>query len=118
MAMATLSALLTMGLISGVRSYGPDSNGSGGNTAATKKNQVTPAGLIAPRTALADSPDVKKTSRVTQRSALPKPSAAVAERRQPAPPTKRPGIQRVHHSNDEDYVAPDTYHYYGKNGSR
>lgn len=117
MAMAALSALLTMGLISGVRSYGPESRASGGNTAEAMKNQAGPAGLIAPRTALADSPVEEKTSPGTRRSALPKPSAAVTERK-PTAPANKPVIRRVHHSIDEDYVAPDTFHYYGKKGSR
>ena len=118
MAMAALSALLTMGLISGVRSYGPESNASGGNTAEAMKNQAGPTGLIAPRTALADNPVVKRPSPATKIAALPKPSAAVAEHRPTALANKNPGIRRVHHSADEDYVAPDTFHYYGKNGSR
>jgi hypothetical protein len=112
--MAALSALLTMGLISGLHRYGVDANVQNGEAGTPRP--AAPAALMAPATALADTgvrvshPRVKKA--VSKASPVRNQSASAVEVH------KRQARGRAHHSSDEDYIAPDTYHYYGNRGSR
>jgi hypothetical protein len=116
LAMAALSALLTLGVISAIRHQAP-----GGSTSDSSRSSratrltapptpaMNPAGLIAPRTALASMrPDAKNAP--VKGSTQAKPSPDGTDNRPSAAP------RRTHHNDDEDYVAPDTYHYYGSSG--
>jgi hypothetical protein len=110
LAMAGLSALLTLGLIVGVGRYQPSASAGGpGTTSTPQYDAVTiPAHPIAAK----PSPTGK-----AQPEALMKQSPVVNTSLQtPIHPsaTKPPSARRAHHNADEDYVAPDTYVYYGK----
>ena len=112
LAMGALSALLTLGLISAVRPYSPGRNSSN-SASQTESNPMQPASLIAPQTALAGTRQTTKFSRndaAVQKPAPAKPSP-VATTSKP-----KPAASRVHHNDDEDYVAPNSYHYYGSSG--
>jgi hypothetical protein len=110
--MGALSALLTLGLISAVRPYSPGRNSSN-RASQTGSSPVEPASLLAPQTALASTRQTAKASHnnaAAQKLAPAKPSP-VATQSKPNPVTRPP-----HHNDDEDYVAPNSYHYYGSSG--
>jgi hypothetical protein len=112
LAMGALSALLTLGLISAVRPYSPGRNSSN-KTSRSEQTPIQPASLIAPQTALASARQTAKphssiTAAQTPRPVKPSP---VTMRSKPKPVT-----HRVSHNDDEDYVAPNSYHYYGSSG--
>jgi len=107
--MAALSALLTLGVISAIRHQAPGGSRSATRPSAPATPAMNPAGLIAPRTALASMrPDAKNAP--VKGSTQAKPSPAGTDNPHSA------AAKRVHHNDDEDYVAPDTYHYYGSSG--
>src|SRR5205814_9798446 len=109
LAMAALSALLTLGVISAIRHQAPGGSRSATRPSAPATPAMNPAGLIAPRTALASMrPDAKNAP--VKGSTQAKPSPDGTDNRPSAAP------RRTHHNDDEDYVAPDTYHYYGSSG--
>jgi len=105
MAMAGLSALLTLAVISGVSHYAPGADASRKDL-PTATQSSNPSAVIAP--------NIKRS----------KPAAGVSRSHhvqishaKPAPTHNRPRTvaHRVRRSNEEaDYVAPDTYHYYGQ----
>jgi hypothetical protein len=102
LAMAALSALLTLGLILIVSRYQPSANATQPqSTAAIPANPVkakpSPASGVRSEAATKQSPVVN--------TALRAPANAAAATTKTA--------RRPHHSEDEDYVAPDTYVYYG-----
>jgi hypothetical protein len=112
LAMAALSALLTLGLISAVRPYSPSRNSSN-QTIRSEQSPVQPVSLIAPQTALASTRQTTKAPRNNAAAQKPTPAkpSPVATQSKPNP-VARP----AHHSDDEDYVAPNSYHYYGSSG--
>jgi hypothetical protein len=112
LAMAALSALLTLGLISAVRPYAPGLNSSN-KTSRSEPSPIQPASLIAPQTALASTRQTAKPSRNNSAAQTPTPTKPSAVATQGKP---KPAPSRVHHNDDEDYVAPNTYHYYGSSG--
>ena len=112
LAMGALSALLTLGLISAVRPYSPGSNSSN-RTSQSQQSPMQPASLIAPQTALASTRQAAKTSHnnATAQKLTPTKPSPVAAQSKPNPVRRQ-----AHHNDDEDYVAPNSYHYYGSSG--
>jgi hypothetical protein len=118
LAMAALSALLTLGVISAIRHQVPAGSTPAGSrrssatrTSAPATPAMNPAGLIAPRTALASMrQDAKNASAPVKGSPQTKSSPAGTDN------PLSTAARRIHHNDDEDYVAPDTYHYYGSSG--
>jgi hypothetical protein len=116
MAMAALSALLTMALIS-VLHRGVDA--SVPNRGAATPQAVAPVGVIAPSTALAETGvHEQKSRRPVLKIAATKASSVSSETEPANAVRKRAARIGAHHNDDEDYVAPDTYHYYGNGRSR
>jgi hypothetical protein len=108
MAMATLSAVLALLVVSGVRGYAP-------HDAPVKVSPKGPATPVAQTAAGA----VRKPS--PTRSARSKPVRTPVQKAvlsTPAPKVASPKVTRkkIHHSEDDDYVAKDTYVYYGLHG--
>jgi hypothetical protein len=118
LAMAALSALLTLGVISAISHQTPVGSAPAGSrrSSATRPSApatpaMNPAGLLAPRTALASTrQDAKNANAPVKVSTQAKPSPGATAN----PPST--AAKRSHHNDDEDYVAPDTYHYYGSSG--
>jgi hypothetical protein len=108
LAMATLSALLTLGLILMVGRYQPSANAgtptvtstqsknTAGIPANTVKAKPSPASGVHSAAATNGSPVVNTALRTPANAARAKTTA-----------------RRPRHNEDEDYVAPDTYVYYG-----
>lgn len=114
MAMAALSALLALAVITGVRGYVPVERGSNPNPPATSlssEQTVTPAPAVSHRTHshLAKSPPAVH---VASKPVAPLTQAASVKKTVVAPEP----IRRRRLTADEDYVAKDTYVVYGANG--
>lgn len=125
MAMAALSALLAVAVISGISRYAPGADASRRDSVtAPQQNPVVHATPASRKIQRASTAGHKSTVAAEERSAKPSPlhtKAAVKPKdmiaSKTAPKTTARRIHRV--SDEDDYVAPDTYHYYGKgNGSR
>lgn len=106
LAMAALSALLTLGLILMIGHYQPSANADVPAVTSTQpqstaaipaKAKPSPARSVHSAAAMKGSPVVN--------TALRTPANAAAATTKTA--------RRPHHNEDEDYVAPDTYVYYG-----
>lgn len=110
MTMAAASALLAAGFISVMRPYAPASAGT--HSAAPKIKPANPPGDL-PR----EQPPVKRPASSAPRTKGAKPSPTVPQQKtaKPATAQRRPRPRR---SQDDDYVATDTYTYYGKGGKR
>jgi hypothetical protein len=110
LAMAGLSALLTLGLIVGVGRYQPSASASGPAITSTQQPGVVtiPAHPIAAK----PSPTRNAHSAPLTKHA-PVVNASLQTPIHPDAP-KPPSARHPHHNPDEDYVAPDTYVYYGK----
>ena len=109
MAMAALSALLALGLISTVRHYATDALPSHLSHAdSSPVSNLPPAAKVAPQKPAANR--VHPVQRVSQ-------PRLVEHKRIDRVPVIKP---KPRHSEDDDYVARDTYVYYGNkpNGSR
>lgn len=111
LAMAALSALLTLGLILMVGQYQPSANADAPAVKSTQPQSmgVIPANLTKAKPSPASS---VHSAAATKRSpgvntALRTPANAAAATTKTA--------HRPHHNEDEDYVAPNTYVYYGTN---
>lgn len=104
MTMAAISALIVLGIVSVVPNYAAKSLPSRilGSNSSINANVAAPVVLAAPPQA--NKPAAKKT--VNPEHAQAKPASP----RVAAPP-------KAHRAADADYVAPDTYKYYG-NGSK
>ena len=109
LAMAVLSALLTLGVISAVSHYAPGADASNkavANPPSRDSIVINPTVVVGPGTA----------------ARTPKASAAASVRSVAKPsPSQENGAQKTatrpaHRDPDDDYVAPNTYHYYGPNG--
>jgi hypothetical protein len=113
LSMAALSALLTLGVISVVSHQAPadSSKRSATRSSAPATQGVSPAGLIAPETALASTH--KSSSTVPAKSSTQSAPAVATRDSHPSP-----AARRAHRNADEDYVAPNTYRYYGNSGKR
>lgn len=119
MAMAMLSAVLALLVVSGVRGYAPDASPAtvSRSTSTTPVAQPPRVAVTKPAPAARSviskpAPTIVKPAIV--KSAIAKPaSLSEPERKVAAPKATR---KRVHPSEDDDYVAKDTYVYYGLNG--
>ena len=110
MTMAIFSALLALGLIVATRRYDPAAH-------AAARNAVPPA-------AMADSTPIAPSNRGTTKAAetsavKPRPSKTVVGQSANAGSVvqaaeRKPIHKRAHRGGNDDYVAPDTYVYYGK----
>jgi outer membrane receptor for ferric coprogen and ferric-rhodotorulic acid len=109
LAMAALSALFTLGLIVTVGRYQPSANANVSGIAPTRQSAATvPATPVVPKpspTRTANSEPAAKPATVV--------NTALRTQEKIAPPRTKT-VRRPHHNEDEDYVAPDTYVYYGK----
>ncbi|HEX7896020.1 MAG TPA: hypothetical protein VF447_17605 [Terriglobales bacterium] len=110
MLMAGASAVLALAVIVGLRHYGPVNASSTAVGTSAVHASATPS-VQEPTPVSASEPTgaaAKSTSRV-----IPTAEATTA-----APPAPKK-TQRVHHvSSNDDYVAPDTYKYYGSTGKQ
>jgi hypothetical protein len=127
MAMAGLSALLALGFVTALTRYQPD--GSPNVVAAAHSphpaTSIKPAELasISPVSNTAVSPTAQRPSPAVRKknAAARHTNVAASKPVKPAatrpPSTKRPS-RKTHSSEDDDYVAKDTYVLYGGNGKR
>ena len=109
LAMATLSALLAWGLIVTVRHHDPAGKAAGNDaahaTVTANSASAAPAKAVAAKgTSSAVKPN--PTRAASHASKKPSPIVQAADRK-----TIRKAAQ---HRTNDDYVAPDTYVYYGK----
>jgi hypothetical protein len=110
LAMAGLSAILTLGLILIVGRYQPSASAGGpGVTPAHQQSDVT---ILTHPVAAKPSP-TRDAHSVPVKPEAPVVKTALQTPIQTAAP-KQSNARRPHHNPDEDYVAPDTYVYYGK----
>lgn len=106
MLMAGASAILALAVIVGLRHYGPvDASSTVIGTSAVHASPT--ASVQSPTRVRAPKPTTAKSSS----SVIPTAEAATTA----VPAPKK--TQRAHHvSSEDDYVAPDTYKYYGSTG--
>lgn len=128
-AMAGLSALLALGFVSTLTRYQPDgspnvvaaahSPDSAMSMGHAELTSVPPrlSNAVASRTAQRPSPAVRKQKNDAVRHANVPASKPVKPAATRPAPTKRPG-RKTHQSEDDDYIAKDTYVLYGSNGKR
>jgi hypothetical protein len=115
--MAALSAILALGLVEMLRRFEPASSrgvSAASPSSATLTRPVAPSKIEPAARAAAVAPKVRTRSPVVPvhaQPSLPKPTEPAPT---PAVPVKvRP---KPHRNQDEDYVAKDTYVYYGQAG--
>ena len=112
MTMAALSAMLTLGIISAVSHYAPGADAS--NQAVTNPAKHN-SGVINPK--IVAGP--RASGMTTQASGSPRSVASRQAKTASTPEnrTQRTTTRQAHRNEEnDDYVAPDTYHYYGMNG--
>lgn len=116
-AMAAVSALLALGVISAVSRYAPGADASRNDLLAQpRKSVITPSGALSQRLRPASAARMVLPP-AAARATLSPPNPAPAGAQHP--PKTKSAPPRVHRATDEDdYVAPDTYHYYGTGPSR
>jgi hypothetical protein len=114
-ALGAVSALIVMGIFATARHYAQASLPSARNSnASSTQNTSTfaPASIVPLTVKTSNHASPMQTSKPPNTSARPKPAPQKLYRA-----TVAPG-RRIHQNEDEDYVAKDTYVYYGKNPSR
>lgn len=122
MGMAGLSALLALGFISAVRHYGPDrveAQPTSTAAAQTKAAQSNSVALSKPSTAKVVDPKpspIAKTQ-ATKQATITSPAAVVPQKKEVAA-VSTPKRRVRHISEEDDYVAKDTYVFYGNSGKR
>lgn len=112
MAMAALSALLALAVINGVRRYGAEPGPSNVSASSPATISSQPAALLPQK----PSPSKAAMGEGTHTAVAP---VAVKQASLSAPQvqaTPKATPRRRHHNPDEDYVAKDTYVYYGRSG--
>ena len=123
MGMAALSALLALGFISGVRHYGPDrveAQPTSVIPAAAATNAVPANSVVSskPSTAakaVAPKPSPIAKTRANKPAATTSPAAVVPQKKTVAAvSTPKHRVRRS--SEEDDYVAKDTYVFYGSAG--
>jgi len=109
MAMATMSAVLALLVVSGVRGYSPDT------PPATVSRNGSPPPVLQPAASAVTNPS-PATRPLSSKPAptVVKPASLSAPARKAAAP--KVTHKRIHHQADDDYVAKDTYVYYGLHG--
>jgi len=107
--MGALCALLALLVFSGVRGYAPHASPAkvSANRPATPTKQAVAIAVTKP------SPAARSTSSKPNRSVVKRASLSTPARKVASPKVTR---KKNHHNEDEDYVAKDTYVYYGLNG--
>ncbi|HEX7893464.1 MAG TPA: hypothetical protein VF447_04675, partial [Terriglobales bacterium] len=115
MLMAGASAILALAVIVGLRHYGPVNasstavNAGAYQASPTHSVQEQPAPAVAGKQASSN----RDSATTNVSSVIPAAEAATTAASVPKK------TQRVHHvSSDDDYVAPDTYKYYGSTGKQ
>ena len=123
MGMAALSALLALGFISAVRHYGPDrveAQPTSTAAAPTKAVQSNSVVLSKPSTATkaGDSkPSPIAKTQATKQATMISP-AAVGPQKKEVAAVSTPKRRVRHISEEDDYIAKDTYVFYGSSGKR
>lgn len=123
MGMAALSALLALGFISAVRHYGPDrveAQPTSTAAAPTKAVQSNSVVLSKPSTATkaGDSePSPIAKTKATKHATMISP-AAVGPQKKEVAAVSTPKRRVRHISEEDDYIAKDTYVFYGSSGKR
>ena len=125
MGMAALSALLALGFISAVRHYGPDrveaqptSTKVSGVAATTTAAQSHSGVLPKPKT-IAKTDDPKRSPIATTQAIKQAPVASppvVVPQKKEVSALSTPKHRVRHISEEDDYVAKDTYVFYGNSG--
>jgi hypothetical protein len=110
MAMAGLSAVLALVLVSALRGYSPDNTPSK-VSASTPATPISPPGIAA-----AEPSHVGATSSQAHASPLVKRTSVSTPVSQTSP--RKIVRRRVRHHEEDDYIARDTYVYYGPNGKQ
>ena len=113
MAMAALSAVLALLVVSGVRGYAPEASQakvSGNVPAAPVAQSAAMVSKPSPATLSAGSTSASSTP---PRSVVKRASLSTHARRVAPPKVTR---KKVRHHEEDDYVAKDTYVYYGPSG--
>ena len=123
MGMAALSALLALGLISAVRHYGPDRVEAQPKSASAlpvaAQAKTAPSNSLAlSKTGIAAKAADRKPSPIehplpSKQVAVSNPPAVVPQKKE-ASSVKKPRVRR--NRDGDDYVAKDTYVYYGSSG--
>jgi hypothetical protein len=114
-AMAALSALLALAVLSEVSHNAPGahaSNKSIANSSQHNSTAIKPRIVAEPRT---DSESARKTTGVSRSSRSSQAAQANSSRAQKNS-LPESAMRRPRHHEPDDYVAPDTYHYYGQQG--
>ena len=117
--MAALSALLALGFISAVRHYQPDRVEAQPTQAAAAPIKTVQADPQAgAKQSLTATPATPKSLPVASAAAIglvgAKPSAIVTEKKPASTSPKKPRVRR--NTDEDDYVAKDTYVFYGNAG--
>src|SRR5262249_13108572 len=99
---------LTLGVISAVSHYAPGADASNKAVGNPSKQGINPKIVVGPRT----PPTTTQASGSTRSAASLQAKPASARENS----TPRTAARRTHRNPDQDYVAPDAYHYYGTNG--
>ena len=109
MGMAALSALLALLVISGVRGYAPDASPAKASRNVSATPVPQPAAIAATKPSPATtSRNSKPAAPFVKRASLSTPAGKVA--------SPRVTRKKMRHREEDDYVAKDTYVYYGLNG--
>lgn len=127
MGMAALSALLALGFISAVRHYGPDRVEAqptstplipvAAPTKAAQSYSVVPPRPSTAANSIVPKPTPIAETRATKQAAVASPPVAVPQKKEvSAPGTQKRRVRR--NSEEDDYVAKDTYVFYGNNSKR
>jgi len=122
MTMAALSAVLALGLVLLVSRYQPSAS-AGTHAVTSSQPQQSSAAQWA-----STAPTESRSSKPLEPTPVPagkvssaKPSAVISTALNTpvkVPRSKPVATRRPHHNEDEDYVARDTYVYYGANGKQ
>jgi len=115
MTMAAISALIVLGIVSVVPNYAAKSLPSRilGPSASVNANVAAPVVLAAPRQTSSSQAVPPQTGKTAAKKTM---NPKLAEQK-PAPP--KAGVPaKAHRAADDDYVAPDTYKYYGAGSKR
>jgi hypothetical protein len=114
MTLAAISALIVLGIVSVVPNYAAKSLPSRilGPNSSVNANVVAPVVLAAPRQASSSQAVPPQTGKTAAKKTV---NPKLAQEKPASPKAVAP--PKAHRAADNDYVAPDTYKYYG-NGSK
>jgi len=109
MGMATLSAVLALLVISGLRRYAPDTSPPKVSRNGSANPVAQPAAIAVQKPSPAAPPRSSQlVTPVAKRASLPARGRKADSRKAPR--------KKIHHREEDGYVARDTYVYYGVNG--